>query len=60
MRAAGRLAACSQACFRALAPPTACSNPFDIFETFFGGGMGGGMGGMGGFGCAPPAASPCT
>lgn len=26
------------------------SNPFDIFESFFGGGMGGGMGGMGGMG----------
>ncbi|KAI3434453.1 hypothetical protein D9Q98_002530 [Chlorella vulgaris] len=26
------------------------SNPFDIFETFFGGGMGGGMGGFGGMG----------
>jgi len=24
------------------------SNPFDLFESFFGGGMGGGMGGMGG------------
>jgi len=28
------------------------SNPFDIFESFFGGGMGGGMGGMGGMGGA--------
>ena len=26
------------------------SNPFDLFESFFGGGMGGGMGGMGGMG----------